>query len=96
MDAEGQKVPAHCLSYLTASARINITHFPIPLWGDNIKKCHYTTFFKNLFIYLFILAALGLCCCARAFSSCGERGLLFVAVCGLLIAVASLVVEHRL
>ena len=28
------------------------------------------------------------------FSSCGERGLLFVAVPGLLTAVASLVVEH--
>ena len=28
--------------------------------------------------------------------SCGERGLLFVAVCRLLIAVASLVVEHGL
>ena len=39
---------------------------------------------------------LGLCCCARAFSSCGERGLLFVAVRGLLIAVASLVAEHGL
>ena len=49
----------------------------------------------NLFIYLF-LAALGLHCCARAFSSCGERGLLFVAVRGLLIAVASVVAEHGL
>ena len=29
------------------------------------------------------------------FSSCGERGLLFIVVCGLLIAVASLVAEHR-
>ena len=48
-----------------------------------------------LFIYLF-LAALGLRCHVRAFSSCGEQGLLFVAVRGLLIAVASLVVEHRL
>ena len=47
------------------------------------------------FIYLF-LAALGLRCCAQAFSSCGERGLLFVTVHGLLIAVASLVVEHGL
>ena len=46
-------------------------------------------------IYLF-LAALGLRCCTRAFSSCGERGLLFVAVRGFLIAVASLVAEHRL
>ena len=33
---------------------------------------------------------------ARAFSSCGEWGLLFAVVRGLLIAVASLVVEHGL
>ena len=52
-------------------------------------------FNKFLFICLF-LAALGLCCCTRAFSSCGERGLLFVVVRGLLIAVASLVVKHGL
>ena len=55
----------------------------------------------NLFFflsYLFILAALGLrlSCCMRVFSSCSERGLLFVAVCGLLIEVASLVAEHGL
>ena len=46
--------------------------------------------------YDFFLAALGLCCCTWAFSSCGKRGLLFVVVRRLLIAVASLVVEHRL
>ena len=46
-------------------------------------------------MYLF-LAASGLRCCAQAFSSCGERGLPFVAVRGLLIAVASLVAEHGL
>ena len=51
--------------------------------------------FFLFFFYLF-LATLSLRCCAWAFSSCGERGLLFVAVCGLLIAVASLVVEHGL
>ena len=54
---------------------------------------------QALFIYLFIylfLAVLGLRCCARAFSSCDDRGLLLVVVHGLLIAVASLVVEHRL
>ena len=50
---------------------------------------------SNSFIYLF-LAALGLLCCVRAFSSCGERGLLFAVVRGLLIAVASLVAEHGL
>ena len=42
------------------------------------------------------MAALGLRCCARAFSSCGEQGLLFVAVCRLLIAVASLAADHGL
>ena len=47
-------------------------------------------------MYLFILAALGLHCCTQAFSSCGEQGLLFVAVRGLLIAVASLVAYHGL
>ena len=52
-------------------------------------------FYQFIFIYLLFLAVLGLRCCTRAFSSCGERGLLF-AVYGLLIAVASLVAEHGL
>ena len=60
----------------------------------------YLLIFKiNLFICLFIylfLAMLGLRCCMQAFSSCGEQGLLFVAVRGLLIVVASLVAEHGL
>ena len=47
-----------------------------------------------LFIYFWLrwvfIAAHGL------FPSCGERGLLFVAACGLLIAMVSLVAEHRL
>ena len=42
------------------------------------------------------MAALGLRCCAQAFSSCGEQGLLFVVVCGLFIVAASLVAEHGL
>ena len=49
-----------------------------------------------IFFFFFFVAALGLRCCAQAFSGCGERGLLFVAVRGLLIAVASLVAEHGL
>ena len=58
--------------------------------GQNIR------FIKiNKFIYLF-MAALGLCCCARSFSSCGERGLPFIVVHELLIAVASPVAEHGL
>ena len=53
-----------------------------------VNKCIY-------FIYL-CLAALGLRCCVRAFSSCGEQGPLCIAMRGLLIAVASLVAEHGL
>ena len=52
-------------------------------------------FFFNKFIYLF-LSVLGLRFCARAFSSCGEQGPLFIAVCGPLTVVASPVAEHRL
>ena len=65
---------------------------------SSLEKCLFRAFahfFKIYFIYLF-LAAVGLRCCTQAFSSCGKRGLLFVAVRGLLIAVASLVVEHGL
>ena len=42
------------------------------------------------------MAVLGLRFCARAFSSCGKRGPLLIAVRGPLTAAASLVVEHRL
>ena len=59
-----------------------------PIYGQALPDTIY-------FIYLF-LAALGLHYCMQAFSTCGEWGLLFPAVRGLLIVVASLVVEHRL
>ena len=50
--------------------------------------------FKKICIYLF-LAALGLRCCAGAFSSCSEQGLL--SRCGaraIPVVGASVVVEH--
>ena len=67
-------------------------------WHGGIAEDSYfplclSVFFFNLFLFL---AALGLRCCTRALSTCRERGLVFVVVCGLLIAVASLVAEHRL
>ena len=42
------------------------------------------------------MAVLGLRFCARAFSSCGKRGPLLIAVRRPLIIAASLVAEHRL
>ena len=42
------------------------------------------------------MAVLGLRFCARAFSSCGKRGPLFIAVRGPLTVATSFVAEHRL
>ena len=51
---------------------------------------------KPFYLFILFLAALGLRCYTQAFSSCSEQGLLYVVVPRLLIAVASLVAEHRL
>ena len=48
---------------------------------------------SNLCLFL---AVLDLHCCVRAFSSCGERGLLISVVHGLLIVMASSVMGHGL
>ena len=66
-----------------------------PVRGCRVAAPRFSFFFFN-FIFLLFLAALGLCCCVQAFSGCDERGLLFIAVRRLLIAVAPLVAEHRL
>ena len=67
----------------------------MPAYLVSISTHNILCFFKNLFIYVF-LAALGLQCCAPAFSSHSKQGLLFIAVRGLLTEVASLVAEHGL
>ena len=77
---------------------------PCPLhWQADSQPLHHqgsplSFFFKKFIylIYLLFLAAFGLRCCLQAFSSCGKRGLLFVAVRRRFIAVASLVVDHGL
>ena len=51
--------------------------------------------FYYYYYYYFWLRWVFVTAC-RLFSSCGELGLLFVEVCGLLIAVASLVAESGL
>ena len=51
--------------------------------------------FLNKFIYLFIFGCVWVFIAVHGlFSSCGEWGLLFVVVHGLLIVVASFVAEH--
>ena len=74
---------------------------PQEVTRNHVSFCISSLFFEKkknfflLFVYLF-LVALGLHCWVQAFSSCGEWGLLFVAVHGLLIVMVSLAVEHRL
>ena len=54
-------------------------------------------FFENFYLFIYLsMAVLGLRFCARAFSSCGKRGPLFIMVRGPLTIAASLVAEHRL
>ena len=78
------------LPFLTSSSSDGCLQ---PLLHDNFGV--FLFFFFYEFIYLF-MAVLGLRFCARAFSSCGERAPLFIAVHGPLTIAASLVAEHRL
>ena len=66
--------------------------------------CHFLVYllhkvfflFSSICLFTYFMAVLGLRFCARAFSSCGKRGPLFIAVRGPLTIAASLVAEHRL
>ena len=66
--------------------------FPLELF-DRFASYLLKLFFKKIYLFM---AVLSLRFCARAFSSCGKRGPLFIAVRGPLIIAASLVAEHRL
>ena len=61
-----------------------------------VLKCFKCFNEYSFFLNLFIFGCVGSSLLCVAFSSCGERGLLFVAVRGLLIVVASFVAEHGL
>ena len=63
---------------------------------ENFAVLFFFFFFLNNFYFYLFMAVLGLRFCARAFSSCGKRGPLFIAVHGPLTIAASLVAEHRL
>ena len=72
---------------------------PMFTWTDrSVRLMGVISCFLKLLIYL-LMAILGLCCYVWAFTSCnelGEGGQLFLGVCRFLVAVASLVAEHRL
>ena len=73
---------------------ISLSFKKTSFWRVGISVLFY---FLIYFILLFIFGRIGsLLLRAGFFSSCGERGLLFIVVRRLLIAVASLVVKHGL
>ena len=74
--------------------KLGVPDLTVYLYRFEFDYCKEVSHF--CFNFFFFLSALGLRCCARAFSSCGEQGLLFIAVRKLLIVVASPVVEHGL
>ena len=88
------------LWHLSSSSRLCFSLLSFPHhpsgwkeWIFLLLPLLYSFFF--FFFYLF-LAVLGLRFCARAFSSCGKWGPLFIAVRGPLTLVASPVAEHKL
>ena len=58
--------------------------------------CISSFFFKIFYLFILFMAVLGLRFCARAFSSCGKRGPLFITVRGPPTIAASPVAERRL
>ena len=77
-------------------APMGMYFLPLPKEIRMFMLLSFTNPHTPMYCELFFLAVLGFCRCMWAISSCGELGLLFVAVRGLLIAVASLVAEHGL
>ena len=59
----------------------------IEMTKGNLSQSVNVFSFKKIIYLIIFLVALVLCCCSRAFSSCGQQGLL--------IAVTSLVAEHK-
>ena len=91
---------AHLLHLLSLSPSLKtgagLWSFRLPYHGSILLLVCNTFYLLFFFLIYLFMTVLGLRCCMQSFSSYGKRGLLFVEVHGLLIAVASLVAEHRL
>ena len=84
------RVGLQCCSFLAVQQSDAV----VRIYISTLFFLNFSSLYFYLFIYLWRL--LGLRFCARAFSNCGKRGPLFIAVRGPLTIAASLVAEHRL
>ena len=64
--------------------------------GLSVGSCYFSATFNCISFYLFIYGCAGLLLLCRLSLVAASRGYSLVAVCGLLIAVASLIAEHGL
>ena len=97
-ESHGSLHPENCWFIQNVAYNLFLSHTTLLSLGILYYDPHFSdslwVFFKRLIDWL--IAMLGLSFCSRAFSSCGKRGPLFIAVRGPLTIVASLVAEHRL
>ena len=95
-----------CFSYSKRKRKTLRTYsYQAFCWEFPCVLLHWTFIFQKLFIYslnfylsktIYLFVLVGLCCYTPAFSRFSERGLLFAAEHGLLIAVVLLAAEHGL
>ena len=92
--AHGPKLAHRCiLCHLPGFNKFKSTFQKIGIF--HIQILGFWFYLDNQAVFFFF-SVLGPCYFVRVFSSCSKQGLLFIAVGGLLISVASLVAEHRL
>ena len=71
---------------------MHFSNYTLPILLSRIQHVKINIYLNfKLYICIYLSINFWPCC---AFPSCGELALLFISVCGLLIVVASLVVEH--
>ena len=95
----GEKTTSVMLVLTHRSFLVNDQYYVLQRNGDKqpeTKNIFGIQMFLPIFFFFFFVAVLGLRFCARAFSSCGEWGPLFIVVRGPLTVAASLAAEHRL
>lgn len=94
MNREGLKRTGSCLllSFLTLFPTSSCFFFNCFIYISNI----YFEALEETLVRLFVLLVLGLRCCAGFPLAAASGGYTSVAVCALLVAVASLLVERRL
>ena len=90
-----------CILYIIYNSIIEYHTIPPFLLSFCISIILFSTnrlifFFFNLFLFIYCWLCWVFVAVRGLFSSCGDWGLLFVATCGLLLAVASFVLEHEL